>query len=43
MATDLLMDVVLSVETCGVGFEMGVIMELYGVHVWLGKSLFEIP
>ena len=30
-----LMDAVLSVETCAVGFEMGVIMELHGVYCWL--------
>ena len=31
----MLMDAVLSVETCAVGFEMGVIMELHGVYCWL--------
>ena len=31
-----LMDALLSVETCAVGFEMGVVMELHGVGWWLG-------
>jgi len=35
MATTLAMDAVLSVETCAVGFEMGVINELHGVYFWL--------